>query len=136
MALPTYRDIAATIVIPRCAGRLDSGHTCYAGDHARGFVDGVAVHWADRVPRRPGIKRFLMLAAEYKLRHAMPSVAKWLVLWLKLQYVWVWAEKIGVRFPPRLRAFEREQAQLRAMLVKVPTGTPSRDEAMKWASRR
>jgi hypothetical protein len=134
MALPTYEEIASRLETETCNGTLSGGVRCFSGDHQQGLATATLIHWSDRKSTRGGIKRFLLLEAER--RYPLFDEPTWARLWTHLRAVWTMAAEIGVRFPPRLKLFEKDKAHLRAMLVKVPTDTPGRAEAMAWATRR
>lgn len=131
MALPTYLFIAQATGTDRCRGIKGNGQKCFVAGHDKGVVDGGTVHWADRVPTKAGIKRFLWLASDL---HYVHERAVWRRRLWRVRLTLSWLMLLHVRVPAS--AWAHEKAELRAMLVKVPTGEPDRAEAMAWASRR
>ena len=128
MALPSYEAIAADLSIPRCRGILPNGQTCFA-DH-RGAYDSAYVHWRDRTPTRAGIRAFLTLGA---LRvYYDRRLTGWRRYYLAQRLVGIWQLELGLRFPASVT--ESYRAQMRAMLVNVPTSDPLRGEALRWAT--
>ena len=131
MGLPTFSNISRELGIERCRGIQSNGQRCYATVHATGgVIDGI-VHWSDRRVTKAGIKRFLWLASDPAVTK---SEAPWRRRWIRLQMVRGWLGRIHVRLSKD--AWDQDKAELRAMLVKVPTSDHARAEAMAWASRR
>lgn len=130
MPHPRYADIAARTHTPHCRGIRPNGTRCYSVGHENGSIDEGFVHWRDRRPTNTGIYRFLYLAA--LLRHADETV-QWRKLYLALRDVPHLAAEAKVRLPHHLG--DPGRARLRAMLIRVPTTEPLREEAAVWVNR-
>lgn len=138
MSLPDYTEIAKAVGVERCRGIDErSGHTCRGFEHHAGSLGpDNTIHWADRRPSRAGIRRFLWLVALNEVPIPIgneKAMATWAMYYMVMRRVPVLARKIRVRLPADYG--EAERALMRAMLVNLPTDTPGRAEALRWAQR-
>lgn len=84
----SYAKVADTLGVYLCTG-------CGSRDHRRGWEGDGTVHWGERSVTRPGLRRFLMLAADAKTstipeetRRKMPEIAStpWSVQLGRMRY--------------------------------------------------
>lgn len=121
---PSYEQIATQLGIPRCVG-------CDDFDHRNGSIGAGSVHWWDRSRvERPGVRRFLKLAAMLQLTEE-GETRPWARLYLAQRRINAWAKELGMTFPGRLT--EHDRLLVKAMCVGVPANEPLREEAMDWA---
>jgi hypothetical protein len=132
MSLPTYAEISQQLGIPRCRGILPNGQRCHLNHE--GTYDEHNVHWADRRSTRGGIRAFLHLAGMKRVSSTPGLLGEpfWYRYYQAQLMVNVYAMQLGIRFPREVS--DHYRAQLKAMLVDVPTSAEGRREAMSWAT--
>lgn len=118
----TYPDLAARYEVDVC---FDG---CFRNDHWGGALDrqGV-VHWADRIVRRPGLRRFLILASRARaVKEPWDGEAVMPKRQRQAHDIWfhaLWAYRtafhdLGVRLPASLARADKEK--IRALLRDAP----------------
>lgn len=130
-SLPDYDRVAAVAEVRRCRGILPTGRTCHR-DHTRGGWSEGVVHWADRQPTRPGIRRFLLLAAQAR-DPRFAEMPRWERIWRTNAYVYEATKALRIVLPKALA--DEDRAKVRASLAGLPPGTPCREEALAWSWR-
>ena len=127
----SYDDVAAGAQVRRCRGILKSGHYCHK-DHRKGAWEPGVVHWSDRRTTKPGVRRFLYLAA-FASDPDLDQRPRWEKVWLANRYIDTTSRSLQVRVPHGLSGLDR--AIVRSSIVHISPDVPGREEARKWSSR-
>ena len=124
----TYPQIANTLGFELC------GDGCKRPEynHAKGTLRGSTLHWTDRRVTKPGLRRFIMLAASHDIYGKNP---RWWIIWQRNVWTTQAAAKLKVRLPARYADNDRAKVawELRAAHTD-PTSIQA--AALRWAGRR
>jgi hypothetical protein len=123
----TYSEAAYALGFELCAQEMCNKSTL---DHRKGTLRGSTLHWTDRRVTKPGLRRFLMLAAS----HDIYSVPRWALIWNRNVWVVAAAEKLRVRLPSRYS--DEDRAKVAWELRDTHDPTYEQQAALRWAGRR
>lgn len=99
-------------------------------NHAKGALIGSTLHWTDRRVTKPGLRRFLLLAAS----HDYYNLPRWEMIWRRNQWAWRAASKLQIRLPSRYA--DGDRAIVAWELRDVTDPTPEQAAASRWSARR
>jgi hypothetical protein len=129
----SYAAMAREIGLEVCSGVSRSGLYCRTFDHRHGASEQGRIHLVDTRVTKPGLARFLKLAAlaqDPTINEAPPWVRTYL-LHLASQRV---ARQLHVRMPPR-EVYDMDRAFVRASVAGMPNSVALRRRAFDWARR-
>jgi hypothetical protein len=100
-------------------------------NHRTGTLVGSTLHWTDRRVTKPGLRRFLLLAAS----HDIYKQERWELIWHRNVWVVGAAAKLKVRIPSRYADEDRAKV---AWELRTARDHPTFDQAaaLRWAARR
>ena len=129
----SYPALAGELGLECCSGVRRTGFYCRGFDHRAGSAEAGCIHLVDIRVTKPGLARFLKLAAiaqDPDLNEEVP--------WRRVYLLYVrsrqLAGRLRVRMPPK-EVYAHDRAFVRAGTAGMPNNVALRREAFNWARR-
>ncbi len=130
----TYQQLATELGVRFCFGITPTGLYCEHEHTRQGSWSPGVIHMVDGRVSKPGLARFLRLAAQAQAPQLFEHEPEWRRVYFLHRYSRMLAGRLHVRMPPRA-IYDFDRAFVLAATAGMPNSVPYRFQAHEWARR-